>query len=411
MTRISSTIFALLLAACGDAGSVSRSAILRDSAGITIVENPDLALADSLSWWVDTTGVVRIGEVDGAPEYELGDVVGFTRLSDGRIAIADAIAHEVRFFDEHGQFLHKVGSSGSGPGEYEYFHRMLRHRNDSLLVIDHEGGRLNLLASRGESIRSFRVPTTENARRLSEPLVHDVFSDGSLLAIRHIRTGKPYFGAIGIIQDDSAVLSRVTEGGEQLADYGVHLSSRHLLLAARGVAGAIVPVAEVFWDAHGAQLYYAESRTFEVRIHSRDGTLERIVRVAYEPKARTAPVAGLRPEPGANPEQRKMMEELSEALRDADLPERLPAFGQFLVDANGNLWIEEYKEATAPSSRWFVFDTTGVLRYSLRLPKLRLVSDGLPRWRGEIGDDYILGLRYDEDRVQTVHLLPLKKAP
>jgi hypothetical protein len=74
------------------------------------------------------------------------------------------------------------------------------------------------------------------------------------------------------------------------------------------------------------------------------------------------------------------------------------------------MWIEEYTDlGSGEPTRWFVFDSAGVLRYSLRLPDIRLVSDGLPRWRGEIGDDYILGLRYDKDRVQTVHLLKLKK--
>ena len=63
-------------------------------------------------------------------------------------------------------------------------------------------------------------------------------------------------------------------------------------------------------------------------------------------------------------------------------------------------------------ARWWVFDSTGVLRRSLRLPRVRQT---LPYLRGssrgpEIGDDYILGMRYNADGADEIVMFDLRKA-
>jgi hypothetical protein len=86
----------------------------------------------------------------------------------------------------------------------------------------------------------------------------------------------------------------------------------------------------------------------------------------------------------------------------------MAGFDDFLVDELGFLWLREYRptwEPDAPSGahRWFVFDSTGVIRTSLRasLPERKVVhimSDE-NRPRALIGADKIISL--ERDRMGT----------
>ena len=61
-----------------------------------------------------------IGALDEArPEYEFGRISGLTLLADGRVAMADALNHEVRIFEQDGTHALSVGRSGAGPGELD----------------------------------------------------------------------------------------------------------------------------------------------------------------------------------------------------------------------------------------------------------------------------------------------------
>jgi hypothetical protein len=101
--------------------------------------------------------------------------------------------------------------------------------------------------------------------------------------------------------------------------------------------------------------------------------------------------------------------ERAEAL--APKSDSVPAFGNFIADVHGNLWVQENARATSPvTGRWFVFDTTGVLRRTVWVPPwVSLVPGFAGRWRGQIGDDYLLGHMYDMDQVEKIVLLPLRK--
>lgn len=69
---------------------------VRDSAGITIVEHASVAVPDDGTWLVDFESAVRIGRVEGDPDYLFGRIAGFVRLGDGRIAVAAAMGPLIR---------------------------------------------------------------------------------------------------------------------------------------------------------------------------------------------------------------------------------------------------------------------------------------------------------------------------
>lgn len=90
--------------ACRQAPSVPVGHVtVRDSAGVTIVENPISSSAPRCL--LDTIPSVSIGVAEGSPAGQLFRVSGAARFSDGKIVIANARTTEIRLFGPDGWFL------------------------------------------------------------------------------------------------------------------------------------------------------------------------------------------------------------------------------------------------------------------------------------------------------------------
>lgn len=93
---------------------------------------------------------LRIGSVDGDGPAAFGQIKGMGVLPDGRIAVLDAQAQEVRVFGADGVHLATHGRKGAGPGEFvnanglvvgsEGLIRVHDPRNARLTVLDPDSG-------------------------------------------------------------------------------------------------------------------------------------------------------------------------------------------------------------------------------------------------------------------------------
>ena len=109
---------AMVVAACTSADRPSIEAVTRDSAGIVIVENAAFSRATA-EWRFVEPPVVELGALEGDPTHEFNQVVGATRLSDGRIAVADGGSKELRFFGTDGRRMWRgvtIASLSGRPG-------------------------------------------------------------------------------------------------------------------------------------------------------------------------------------------------------------------------------------------------------------------------------------------------------
>ena len=107
---------------------------VRDSAGIRIIENPRPPEGSRLDWRIGPEPAVSIGERTGEEPYLLSFVRGATRLSDGRIVVANGGSNELRFFDAVGVHLATRGGGGEGPGEFERLLRVEPWPGDSIVA-------------------------------------------------------------------------------------------------------------------------------------------------------------------------------------------------------------------------------------------------------------------------------------
>jgi hypothetical protein len=141
--------------AVGWDGSVS------DSAGIQIVENFGTPLWREGEAW-EFTEILRIGTVEGEPEYEFGRITGMAVLSDRRVVVADAMAHNLRFFSADGVYQQTVGSQGQGPGEFgDGFLGILQGPGDTMVVRDPTNDQMHTFAPDGSWLGSFPARPSE----------------------------------------------------------------------------------------------------------------------------------------------------------------------------------------------------------------------------------------------------------
>jgi hypothetical protein len=153
----------------------------------------------------------------------------------------------------------------------------------------------------------------------------------------------------------------------------------------------------------GGRLIAATTDRFELRIYDAAGRLNRLIRSP----ARDRPVSRREWEAvieetiedrEGTPEARRAVLDLAEA---APMPETRPAYGRFVADSEGYLWIEPYRPAESETVPWLVVDPEGPILGSVELPRGFRPTD--------IGRDYVLGLARDETDVEHVRLLTLSR--
>jgi hypothetical protein len=100
-----------LMAGCAesnDARSAPQS-VVRDSAGVTIVDN-EMPQPDSrLTWSISADPTLSIGTLEGEEAYQLFRVSDAMRLDDGRIVVVNGGSNEMRVFDAAGVHLASWG--------------------------------------------------------------------------------------------------------------------------------------------------------------------------------------------------------------------------------------------------------------------------------------------------------------
>ncbi len=387
-------ILGSLSAACGGDGGGGLQSTVRDSAGVTIVENGRPALDSRLGWRVGPEATVSIGTAEGDPAYELFRVGGAMRLSDRRIVVANAGTGELRVYDPNGVHLTSWGGQGDGPGEFGAMAPggVASWPGDSLMARDSFRGRISIFSADGTFGRALRLQG--GYQRVVGPL-----PDGSVFAATLTRFERGEPGTSEIVRQD-------LEYGILRADGSV----RRDLGAYRGSELYFVNTAEgspfprpypfdrnAFDFVWGDGVVITTNDRYEIRAYRADGSLARIVRRDHDVRAPTR--GDLRDYVARqNPDRPEALDEVG----DMPLVEAFPAFASVHVDRLGYLWVREYRLPGERHRLWTVFDPEGRVLGLVEMPGSFSVE--------EIGEDYILGTRRDELDVEYVESWPLDRS-
>ena len=401
MTRTSGFIVAtlILVAGCDKEAESGAATAVRDSAGITIVENP--ALPDTIQLTVDSTPVVTIGGGGGGAEYDLNEIRGSVRLSDGRIVVADNLAGELRFFDSTGTFLSRGGRKGKGPGEFEQVMGVWALSGDTLAVYDIGTRRISLFNSNGTFVRQVDL----SAAGFIAPM--GILDDGTVVGAG-FSFNPDSMPAVGARHRNALPVLLITPDGSTTDTMAI-VDGMEMYTVQANFGGRSFPSPlqvqfglNTTLGGRGDLVYVGDNAKPEIRVYGRDGTLKRIIRYPYTPvpvteSLRKAQEASNLERWAANPLRgmpKEMMDQVEGWIRNATYSERLPAFETFFLDRQGNVWIQEY--APGQPQRFQVYRPTGEFMLRTALPR-----DLRPM---DIGKDYVLGTWKDDDGLEHVRL-------
>jgi len=148
--------------------------------------------------------------------------------------------------------------------------------------------------------------------------------------------------------------------------------------------------------------YFGTGDSYSIGLYARDGALTRIVRCAQGNRPVTSAVAARYKEEAlasiTNPNVRRVQER---AWAEMPFPKTMPAYGGFLVDDEGNVWVRDYRAPGDPPPSWQVFDANG-----LWLGSVASIPGFSPT---HIGPDFALGVWVDELGVEQVRRYSLLK--
>ncbi len=402
-TRILAAVVALAAVACqqGQQSPTGSGSLVRDSAGIRIVENAKPLEESRLPWRIGPEPTVSIGVLEGEEPYMLHHVSHSARLSDGRIAVANAGPSEVRMFDASGNHLLTWGGPGEGPGEFMGLYHAGPWPGDSIVAWFAAGRRISIFDSDGNHGRTVGFRRGRNAMWMP-PSPVAVRADGTILSVNYSSFTR---GADTVAVD-------VWDGdGRLFGSLGRHLN-RKVRFTTDERGQRQLKYYHFGWKfitgLWGDLIVAGPNRRYELQAFRADGTLVLIVRRKHVPRVPTeadvepSRQAGFANKPGIPEEIR---EELLLGLRSRPLAETFPAFSTILADAAGNLWVREYDfpREVRPAPLWTVFDPEGRVLGFVETPEDLLHLH-------EIGEDYILGVALDELGVETVQLWPLERS-
>jgi len=396
------------MAACSDAGADDSAprASVRDSAGVRIVENPDPA--ERTGWiTMDAEPSVTIGVLEGAPEYQLYEVRGATRLSDGRIAVANAGSKEVRYYGADGAFLNATGRDGEGPGEFREMGMLERLPGDSVVVYDWRTRRLSLLDESGNYVAGHTIPPAN-----SFPFPAGVL-DGQSMLIRLSRMfGGPGEEPRAGLRQDSAQYAVVPWRGEapDSVEPSLVLPGGPMFMATGGSDGnrwmsvmtvLLAPSPSV--EVRDGRVYYGLGDSYEVRVYEPTGRLIGIVRRGHTVQTVTPDMHAQAVEQNLEGiEDENWRKRQREMIEDMPVPETLPAFREIETDEAGRLWVRRYTVGRDEPATWDVFDPEGQWLAAVPMPAGFTIH--------EIGRDYVLGVMRDELEVEQLHMYGLTLA-
>lgn len=367
----------------------------RDSVGITIVESVSPKWSEAEGWFVDSVPFLDLTTSGtGAPHwfYRVSDAI---RRSDGSIVVAENDSDEIRFFSPEGAFIRAVGGEGEGPGEFRWPHGIDRYRGDSLIVFDPELGRVTVLGLDGDVARV--VPVRLEAARLwhLHPLDDSTFvARAPLLWV----PGEPD----GLYRRPEALV-RLSDSGNLMDTVAIIAGSEEFQWNSGGISSIPLFVRDSRFAVYKGQVYLGDADEMEFKAYSAQGVVERIIRApSFDLSVSREEIQAERDARlGQNPSERNRG--LMEAMPD---PETRPAYTDLVIDSEGFIWAEESKGRTLTMtdgrpSRWTVFSPEGEWLGRVQIPYRFFVF--------EIGPDYVLGRRHDDEDVEHVELLRLTR--
>jgi hypothetical protein len=384
-------------------GASDWNGSIRDSAGVSLVENPaEESWTDASRWRLEET--LRIGSLDSDSTYQFGDIGGIGIGPAGSIIVLDNQADRpLRVFDAEGMYVVGSGGRGSGPGEFQGSAGPVFVAGDSLVVIPDGGnGRVNLFDTDGRFLRSISVSLSEMTNRWG----------ATSKGIPVLQLGLSMMPGMEETDDLVDVLLAIGSDGTYRDTLLVFPSGRQMYFQG-GSPELTFFAPEPFWViGHDDVVWMGINDRYVIGSYE-NGALTRLISRAHVPVSVSerdreivlAAWIGIFSQRIPNAEA--MLSQL------AQFYDVFPAYQQFMVNSDGTLWVQQIlipstlteQEAAEVdptmgwgSRNWDVFDRVGRYLGAIELPhRFTLISlrgdHAYGVWKDELDVQYVMRLR------------------
>jgi len=395
----------LLMSACGPEAEPGPTVSVRDSSGVTIVENRGDLEPGSGGWEIGEAPTLSIGTFQGDSLQQLFRVQGAVRLPGGAVAVANAGYGQVRVYGPDGEFVRAVGRKGEGPGEFQAPALAGFLPPDTLVVVDSQLRRITLLTVDGD---------IQESATMDEGVGGGVYPRGMFSDGRVVVGGGFYFSSASGEELSSGYSRRsttyrsVNRDGALVTDFGEFPGSE-FFMDVRNEGGGVMMMARLIpfgkhpMAAVGANhLYFSSGDLWEIQAYSRDGVLNRLIRWDRPPRPVESQDVELFVEDQVeNAQDPSQAQDIRQQYREMPVPDFMPPFASITVDAEGYLWVERYRTPEETTPVFDIFDPGGRLVGRGTLPE---DADVL-----EIGEGFVLVLYRDELDIEYVRMYDLRR--
>jgi hypothetical protein len=336
---------------------------------------------------------LRIGVLDGEPEYIFGRIRDVAFGGEGKIVVADIAVPIIRIYNENGVFVSNAGRSGRGPGEYQLILGMKTFADGKITVWDPRNMYVHLYEADGEFIESHDVQAN-----LFGGGVFEAGLDGNYYVRNTLDTTVPNWKFAWLRISPEGVL---TDTIREPYDSEVRPSAFILSTA----TGSHYPFLERNITVLGkwGEMITGRTTEYKLTIH-KDDAEPVIISREYEPVE-------------LSDEEWQQWERIRRQFgSDIRIPRIKPAFNQIFSDSDGRIWVQRYVEASLrevylgvpsrPSSRLWekpvfdVFMPDGRFYGTVELPDNAKFEDAkgdqvLALVTGEMGEVYVSRFRLE----------------
>jgi hypothetical protein len=374
-----------------------------DSAGVVVVSNGDEGIwGDAGGWTLEED--LRIGTLDGDPEYQFGIIGWLTADDEGSIYVLDQQARHIKRFDAEGQYVSTFGRAGNGPGELGEAATFIGVGDEGTLVVaDLDNGRVSLYSPEGRSVGTVPLSVEEGI-----PVTWRNTSSGTIA-----RQSRPFDIPGEIIAADSmdAIITLAPDGTD--ADTIMRLPSGGTLSVRGDNPNVEIFAAEPIWTlTDRLDVVYGVSDEYRFGVY-RDARLTRVISKAFTPQRvtdadRRAVMQGLLGLFGDAVPQ-GALDQLGSLIR---FHETFPVVAAVQQGPDDTYWVQRTRPASdivgsiepnlrsiellqrMGGTRWDVFDSEGRFLGIVRMPD-RFTAR---HFRG----DFIYGIWMDDFDVEYV---------
>ncbi len=401
--RVLTALFLISAAACAGDGQQSDtpSTVVRDSAGIEIVESARPVWSNSDGWRVESAPVLDLPASGSGPNHEFFRVRGMRRLSDGSLAVANGGSNEVRIYSVDGSHTASLGGEGDGPGEFRAIVGF-DNAGDSLIVLD-ANGRVTFFAPDRALLGTYSVPLPSGVIAESNAVAH--LANGEIVVETRVRFMFGYEGESAMLRRPGG-LYRVDAAGESVDSIGATAGNEvfmHLNSGGGTFAGIPLFGRDAFVATHAGRILLGDAVDMQVEELTADGVPARILRIPEYPLELSAEAFEREREARLPDDPAEVRPMTLEFFQDLPVPDRRPAYADVKVDPTGAVWLRPFlapSEADGPET-WQVLGPEGAWLGGVEIPADFSVM--------QIGMDFVLGVYRDELDVEHPQVLRLNR--